>query len=938
MRFDDLSFEKEEDINIIQKNLLLISKSKEEINNIIKISEGIINSLKFINNNCEKICGILEKNAKLFSFKETNFLLSLLNLRIDNNIDVNIEEINKLLTSIFEFTKNKNYNIINLEEIFDILVNFYINKPLDEFCKLEKIIVLLKSQKINEKIIENFYNKFHNRGLNLIKNNKLKIEEIINFLTEQDIYYKNPIYKNNENRDPIIFKYIPITDVNKDYLLNIELIKKYKLYELFSESNDNLKTKFYKEVIDQIKKIKDFKSIFEIFPIKSINKDFNFLLNGKFRDIIYTILDEKEENYNIIYEVIDNFFKCNNYNDLDLKYIFDLIQINYNFPSKYYFYLLKNKNLEDIISKIKSLIINFFLQQNMQQIMNAETLISLLLLSPNNNFSLSLLNKMDNMIIKENDIYQKEDTVNFLLFKLFFQKCGELLKNEDISQGKYLYESIILKTKISNDLTNFKIKYDLAFNLIDENDSFYQKILVISDQNENQSKNIYNKMKENLNFCKQKFDKFELIEDFYTTFYNGSKSNIIKLIKEKLNELKQKNIEELIKLEEHDFIINNEFNYEEAFEEAKNIKYKNSCFFMSIYRKKYDNENIERSEDEIFKNSIENYIDTIKRIIEQKDTKEPFFGINNVNEIMSSIQNNNNNLEDEIKFIEIEFAHLGKEDYIKNDLLNDLINFSIKDKTIKLLKGIIYFIESYNQINEIQITEFMNNLKTTFDSVNSNEVSGEEIKKAIDLLKKYDYDIKKETSIIKFFELLLGKQEAILFIKKIKDSNLEIRNLNEFIDESDNSQLQTTDIDNLIDVYTFFKKLMNNKEIKTDEEFLQNFRKEFDNDKEIVIKLQGYLNTYGEIIQLYQSYDENPEMTSQKIENLLKDSEVKIYKDKKTDIFIYNIRYKNQTGQLVEATLNELEELRNKILMSSTNTNIIKNEENVQNEKKTKKI
>jgi hypothetical protein len=80
------------------------------------------------------------------------------------------------------------------------------------------------------------------------------------------------------------------------------------------------------------------------------------------------------------------------------------------------------------------------------------------------------------------------------------------------------------------------------------------------------------------------------------------------------------------------------------------------------------------------------------------------------------------------------------------------------------------------------------------ESVDSNEVSGKEIKKAIDLLKKYDYDIKKETSLIKFYELLLGKKEAILFIKKIKDQNIEIRNLNEFIDESDNSQLQTTDI------------------------------------------------------------------------------------------------------------------------------------------------
>ena len=376
-----------------------------------------------------------------------------------------------------------------------------------------------------------------------------------------------------------------------------------------------------------------------------------------------------------------------------------------------------------------------------------------------------------------------------------------------------------------------------------------------------------------------------------------------------------------MKLEERNFIKDEDFNFEEANEDIKNIKYKNSCFFMSIYRKKHDNESIEKSEDEIFKESIDNYKDTITRIIQQKDTKEPFFNIDNINEILSAIQNENNNIEEEIKFIEFEFANLGKENYIKNDLLNDLINFSIKDKTIKLLNGIIYFINSYQQINEIQITELSKDLKSTFDSINSNEVSGEEIKKAIDLLLKYGYDIKNETSLIKFYHLLLGKQESILFIKKIKDSNLEIRNLNEFIDESENSQLQTTDIDNLIDVYTFFKKLIDNKEIKTDEDLLKIFKKEFDNEKGIDIKLQSYLNTYGEIYQLYQSYDENPEMTNQKIEKFLNNSKVEILKDKKTDIFIYKIKYKNQNGQDTEATLNELEELRNKILMSSSNNN-----------------
>ena len=182
---------------------------------------------------------------------------------------------------------------------------------------------------------------------------------------------------------------------------------------------------------------------------------------------------------------------------------------------------------------------------------------------------------------------------------------------------------------------------------------------------------------------------------------------------------------------------------------------------MSIYRKKYENEISEKTEDDIFKESLDNFKDTIKRIILQKESKEPFFGINNIKEILEVVQNPNNNLEAEINFVEREFESLGKKDYIKKELINDLINFSTKDKLIKLLNGIIYFIDSFNLIRPIQITDFINNLKASFEIVKSDGVNGEEIKKAIDLLLKYDYDIKKETSLIKFYELLLGKQEAI---------------------------------------------------------------------------------------------------------------------------------------------------------------------------------
>jgi len=54
----------------------------------------------------------------------------------------------------------------------------------------------------------------------------------------------------------------------------------------------------------------------------------------------------------------------------------------------------------------------------------------------------------------------------------------------------------------------------------------------------------------------------------------------------KLNELKQKNLDELVILNEKDIIEDNEFNLELSIKESENIKYKDSLFFMSIYNEK----------------------------------------------------------------------------------------------------------------------------------------------------------------------------------------------------------------------------------------------------------------------------------------------------------------------------------------------------------------
>ena len=917
LRFTDLSFNNENDFNDFQINLLSITKSKEEIIFVIKLSKSLYENLIFIKNNLNIICKILEDNAKIYRWNSTNYQLSLGNFNDKDDID----SIFILLSDIVKLLEKKNYKILNYEEIFENLLNVFSNKELNELCKIHNIIHLLKNEKIDRKVIEKFYNEVHQKGLYSIKNKELKSEDIIKFLTTQDYFYFSPNFARSDNRDPEIFKYITITDEDPNYLVNIKLIKDNKLYNMFSE-NRKMQTKFYKILLDQMKKVIDFKSLFDIFPLNSINNEFTPLINQKFKEIIYTALDIEPEK---LFEIFDNWLKINYNCNLNLESIIESIEINYILTSKYFFYLLKTKEMEFITKTIKHIIINFFLNQDKEGINNAESLISLLLNANTNEYRIYFLNQLNKQIMTENDFYQKEETQRFLLFKLFFERCNELLMNQEIANAEYLYQTLLIKSKILNDLQNNKVQYNVINNLMsDENDSFFKKILIIT-QNKEEADKIYSKFKENMNSCNKIFEELRIVEEFYTTFYSVTKEDKIDLIKKKVIELKNKNICEIIKIN-NIFEENNEFNFEEAKEESKSIKYKNSCFFMAIYIKNKDNQGID-SEDKIYKDTVNNFKETLKSIIQQKDTKEPFFEIKNIEQIMKAIKNKQNDFKKEIEFIEKEFAELGKDEYIKKDLLNDLNNFSKNDKIKKNLQGIIEFIEAYKELSQIQLTEFMNNLKQMKEAVTSKGVSGEEIKNSKEFLLKYKYDIEKESTLIDFYELFVDQRKSILFLKTIKEKNFDLRYLNEFIDESDSPNLQASNIDNLIYINMFFSNFYKNNEINSDEKFFMVFKDEFEKDKDIAIKVNGYLKSYPDIIQLYESFNENPEMTTEKISNLLKDSSVDFFKDEINNFFTFHIQYKNRERQETIGDI-ALDELRNKILLSSSNTNIIHNEDN----------
>ena len=67
----------------------------------------------------------------------------------------------------------------------------------------------------------------------------------------------------------------------------------------------------------------------------------------------------------------------------------------------------------------------------------------------------------------------------------------------------------------------------------------------------------------------------------------------------------------------------------------------------------------------------------------------------------------------------------------------------------------------------------------------------------------------------------------------------------------------------------------------------------------------------------------------QKINKILRSSNLEIYKEEKSESFIYKIKYSNQTQKeikFVEIDIDQIKGLKNRIFISSTKTNKLKGE------------
>ena len=108
--------------------------------------------------------------------------------------------------------------------------------------------------------------------------------------------------------------------------------------------------------------------------------------------------------------------------------------------------------------------------------------------------------------------------------------------------------------------------------------------------------------------------------------------------------------------------------------------------------------------------------------------------------------------------------------------MEDLINFSKKNKIEKILQGIIEFIEAYREFKFIQLTEFMDTLKEISEMIKSNGLDAVILDEAV----AKNYVKNNKTLEMVNDEALLVEENLIIANKNSKDL---IKEVNKAVDE-----------------------------------------------------------------------------------------------------------------------------------------------------------
>ena len=855
--------------------------------------------LKCINENNDLINQVCNKEKKEIKIHD------LTGPKAEDDFNEILCEIEKLVK--YELIKGK--FILFEEEFFKNYTHYYFKKDLKKLILIKKIILLCK--KIDTELDPDYYCVIHVTALDMIEKGELKNEELLDFLENDDIYFI-------ENKKDYLSKYYRPLDIFKGFDLEntkenfYEKWNKINLFKKYSFTNSYNAEKL---MIEKINHMKDFWKILKLFNIEDeqiSDKKIVELISEKYKKLIKTYSKDTCPNFlketSLLIYILDKKtgkgkYYMENTIEKDIK-SHEVINNIYLYLSSYF---------KDISHNIVEHITNYFIAnlQNDKKVLKGENLLFLLKKLKSESIFKAILNKINNYVIKEEELFNEEKEIDSFKLLEGMQKENLIDKFPKLNITNYTISTINLEDKISNKIKSGNIKYNIVNScFINEGKRklLKERLKILFFQNENDVKNCMDIIKKYFLAITNVTSYIKKLSGVLIQFYAIKHAKEIKIIDEFEKQLK----DGMLNIIEEEEIKNRIDDFHKIIPdlEKKNIL-KSSIFFTNFFKNLKDKD-INKKEDQIFIETQKNF-EQLKLLfennwintIEERIIKDCYKVIKDLEE---------NYIEKEL-FLLKNIFNLGKIGKLDLERIKDeMIIFSKKEEIFQTVNSCLYFI---SELEAIQ-TDFSIKLKEIRQDILKN-IDVDKIRNYGLLLKKYGINIlnpkKEERDYLNILTGLYNKKGAIKFTVKLTAD--DCRHLQEVVYELDNIFISGADINNMEKCSNFMNKVLGDRKVKkNDIDLISSFIKEVPKEKDISVFFTIYINNCGQIQELFSKNLDKLQATLKKIRNILQKSNFKLSIENNEDSYFQFVgTYINDKQINQEIEYDGLIELRGRAML-----------------------
>ena len=847
--------------------------------------------LKLVNDNFDIILNCIIKENKTIKLSD------IVVLKETDNFDNIIIELEKLV----EYQKKTKKFIIIEKKLWESYIHYNYKKNLKNLFLIKNAIFIYKE--IQENIdIKELEMKIHETGIELINKGVLKNNDLLDFI-EKDIYFSDNQYNNIIFRPINILNGIEIENIDKEFY---EKWKKLNIIEILKKHKLTVKM----NIIKKINKMKYFNKLYHLFNIyekkDNCDKPTINLLTQKFSQLLNTF--DKNECPDFVNDISLLVYLLDKNGLQQQKFMQEIIEksslpidliigIYINLSSKY--------STSHIVNKC---IINYFTKN--KEVFKINNLLYLFLNLESDEIIKGILGKINNLIIKEEDIFQENETNSFKLLKGFQEK--NLLNKLKKFENEPFFELMkINKTNLLNNIKNGNLEFNiLSFWLNKDNKEIFKKrfnLLFYDLENpikvlDDSIKDFYLPILKLINEIK---NLFRILSDFYP---KSQKENIIKLTE--LDREIKNNLLKDIKANEKNKFLNNIKNKIPDFD--KKFKIQQSLFFLEIFHSEEKKENKNKSEEDIY-NYAENKFKKLVKLFENDWSSQLEEEI--INDLYKALKGiSPNKIKIELLFLKDYFNLINIDSNLISKLQNELIVFSKKEEIFSIINSCLYLIETL----ECEKTDFSDNLEEIIGKLNYNLTIPKIMnfcefleRNEIFILNPKDSD-KDFLNILNMLNNTKGSLELIISL-----SEEDCRYLQEIAFDMDNCFITAADIQEMSKCSNFIRDLNIVKTNTSDKDAISTFRKRIIDSKNIAPYFELYTRNYTQIKDLFEQKLDKSQATRKQIKNISKKSNFTLsIENDKEDYFSFKGNYFTEDKQEKILTFEELIELRGRAMLA----------------------